>query len=248
MSRSSSRPRPRRPCSTRRPSTTRGTRSASASRFRSARSGFACLHSLATRGVRTNVTCMMSFNQAYLAALAGATYISIFAGRVRDMGYDIRPIIQETRNILDREKLESKIIVGSIRHMMERQRRLAVRGRTSSPCRPPSCARCCGTRAPTRPSASSTPLGPTAVRKPSGRDRRRSLRSSSRARTSRAEVTRARGISGACRRCRWRLPVTAGNTSRCSTTMALGGCAPDRTSASPALRRDTTPRAAERRR
>ena len=77
------------------------------------------MHSLATRGVRTNVTCMMSFNQAYLAALAGATYISIFAGRVRDMGYDIRPIIQETRNILDREKLESKIIVGSIRHMMD---------------------------------------------------------------------------------------------------------------------------------
>jgi len=81
--------------------------------------GLRVLHSLATRGVRTNVTCMMSFNQAYLAALAGATYISIFAGRVRDMGYDIRPIIQETRNILDREKLESKIIVGSIRHMMD---------------------------------------------------------------------------------------------------------------------------------
>jgi transaldolase len=81
--------------------------------------GLRVLHSLATRGVRTNVTCMMSFNQAYLAALAGATYISIFAGRVRDMGYDIRPIIQETRNILDREKLDSKIIVGSIRHMMD---------------------------------------------------------------------------------------------------------------------------------
>jgi transaldolase len=81
--------------------------------------GLRVLHALATRGVRTNVTCMMSFNQAYLAALAGATYVSIFAGRVRDMGYDIRPIIQETRNILDREKLDSKIIVGSIRHMMD---------------------------------------------------------------------------------------------------------------------------------
>jgi len=81
--------------------------------------GLRVLHSLATRGVRTNVTCMMSFNQAYLAALAGATYVSLFAGRVRDMGYDIRPIIQETRAILDREKLESKIIVGSIRHMMD---------------------------------------------------------------------------------------------------------------------------------
>ena len=44
---------------------------------------------------------------------------SIFSGRVRDMGYDIKPIIQETRNILDREKLASKIIVGSVRHMMD---------------------------------------------------------------------------------------------------------------------------------
>jgi transaldolase len=81
--------------------------------------GLRVLHALATRGVRTNVTCMMSFNQAYLAALAGATYVSLFSGRIRDMGYDVRPIIQETRNILDRERLDSKIIVGSIRHMMD---------------------------------------------------------------------------------------------------------------------------------
>ena len=55
----------------------------------------------------------------YLAALAGATYVSIFSGRVRDMGYDVRPVIEETRKILDREKLASQIIVGSTRHMMD---------------------------------------------------------------------------------------------------------------------------------
>lgn len=81
--------------------------------------GMRVLHKLATRGVPTNVTCLMSFNQAYLAALAGATYVSIFSGRVRDMGYDVRPIIGETRAILDREKLASQIIVGSIRHLMD---------------------------------------------------------------------------------------------------------------------------------
>jgi transaldolase len=81
--------------------------------------GLRVLHQLVTRGVRTNVTCLMSFNQAYLAALAGATYVSIFSGRVRDMGYDVVPIIQRTREILDREKLESKIIVGSIRHLAD---------------------------------------------------------------------------------------------------------------------------------
>jgi len=81
--------------------------------------GLKVLHQLVQRGVPTNVTCMMSFNQAYLAALAGATYISIFSGRVRDMGYDVRPIVRETRAILDREELGSRIIVGSVRHMMD---------------------------------------------------------------------------------------------------------------------------------
>ena len=81
--------------------------------------GLRVLHNLATKGVPTNVTCLMSFNQAYLASLAGATYVSLFSGRIRDMGYDVQPIISETRAILDREGLASKIIVGSIRHMMD---------------------------------------------------------------------------------------------------------------------------------
>jgi transaldolase len=81
--------------------------------------GLRVLHQLAKRGVKTNVTCLMAMNQAYLAALAGATYVSIFSGRVRDMGYDVRPVISATRNVLDREKLASKIIVGSMRHIMD---------------------------------------------------------------------------------------------------------------------------------
>ncbi|HEX3769473.1 MAG TPA: transaldolase family protein [Polyangiaceae bacterium] len=81
--------------------------------------GLRVLHQLAKKGVKTNVTCLMAMNQAYLAALAGATYVSIFSGRVRDMGYNVRPVIETTRAILDREHLPSKIIVGSMRHMMD---------------------------------------------------------------------------------------------------------------------------------
>jgi transaldolase len=81
--------------------------------------GLKVLHQLAKKGVKTNVTCLMSMNQAYLAALAGATYVSIFSGRVRDMGYDVRPTIEATRKIIDSEKLASKIIVGSMRHLMD---------------------------------------------------------------------------------------------------------------------------------
>ncbi len=79
--------------------------------------GMRVLHNLAKRGVKTNVTCLMAMNQAYLAALAGATYVSIFSGRVRDLGYSPAPIIEATRKVIDREGLASKIIVGSIRHM-----------------------------------------------------------------------------------------------------------------------------------
>ena len=77
------------------------------------------LHQLVKRGIKTNVTCLMAMNQAYLAALCGATYVSIFSGRVRDIGYDVKPVIRSTREILDREGLKSKIIVGSMRHLMD---------------------------------------------------------------------------------------------------------------------------------
>jgi len=81
--------------------------------------GLRVLHRLAARGVKTNVTCLMAFNQAYLAALAGANYVSVFSGRIRDMGHDSRPVIEATRQAIEREKLPARIIVGSIRHLMD---------------------------------------------------------------------------------------------------------------------------------
>jgi transaldolase len=81
--------------------------------------GLRVTHQLRARGALTNVTCMMSFNQAYLAAQTGSDFISIFSGRVRDTGYDVRPTIRELRAQLDRESLASQIIVGSIRHAMD---------------------------------------------------------------------------------------------------------------------------------
>lgn len=70
-------------------------------------------------GIKTNVTCVMSFNQAYLAALAGATYVSIFYGRIKDMGYEPQQVIADTREMIDQEELKTQIITGSIRHMMD---------------------------------------------------------------------------------------------------------------------------------
>lgn len=81
--------------------------------------GLRVLHRLTPRGVKTNLTCLMAFNQAYLAALSQATYLSVFSGRIKDMGYEARPVIEATRRALDREGLPTRIIVGSIRHLMD---------------------------------------------------------------------------------------------------------------------------------
>jgi transaldolase len=77
------------------------------------------VHELETkRDIRVNVTAMMSAQQCFLAAMAGATYVSIFGGRVNNMGYDACGEIRNLRKVLDQTQLDSKIIVGSTREVL----------------------------------------------------------------------------------------------------------------------------------
>jgi transaldolase len=77
------------------------------------------IHELETEyDVRVNVTAMMSAQQCFLAALAGATYVSIFGGRVNNMGYNAIDEIRKLRGILDQFDLDAKIIVGSTREVL----------------------------------------------------------------------------------------------------------------------------------
>jgi len=75
------------------------------------------IHQLKERGVKVNCTCCMSFNQAIMAARAGADFVSIFYGRIRDVGYDAFSIVQKTHQVLKEAEMPSQIIVGSIRHI-----------------------------------------------------------------------------------------------------------------------------------
>ena len=68
--------------------------------------------------VRVNVTAMMSAQQCLLAALAGATYVSLFGGRVNNMGYNAIDEIKKLRKLLDDFDLKSKIIIGSTREIL----------------------------------------------------------------------------------------------------------------------------------
>jgi len=65
--------------------------------------------------VRVNATAMMSAQQCLLAALAGATYVSLFGGRVNDMGYSSSEEISKLREVLELQDLDARIIIGSVR-------------------------------------------------------------------------------------------------------------------------------------
>jgi transaldolase len=86
--------------------------------------GESCLgviHRLTQEGIGVNATAILSFNQAILAGKAGATYVSIFAGRVADEGNDPAIVIRNVRNWLEQWECPARIIVGSIRTVMDIQ-------------------------------------------------------------------------------------------------------------------------------
>jgi len=68
--------------------------------------------------VRVNVTAMMSAQQCLLAAMAGASYVSLFGGRVNNMGYNCVDEIKKLRKVLDEFNLKAKIIIGSTREVL----------------------------------------------------------------------------------------------------------------------------------
>jgi transaldolase len=72
-------------------------------------------------GIRVNMTVCMSFGQVVLGAKAGATYISIFAGRAADEGHDATKLIRDAVEWLAGWEYHSKIIVGSIREVINIQ-------------------------------------------------------------------------------------------------------------------------------
>ena len=62
----------------------------------------------------------MSYNQAIMAARAGANYVSLFWGRIRDIGYDAGSVVRGrcTRRCAS-GAAPAEIIVGSIRHIAD---------------------------------------------------------------------------------------------------------------------------------
>ncbi|MPY65733.1 fructose-6-phosphate aldolase [Deinococcus sp. SDU3-2] len=78
--------------------------------------GLQACKTLTGEGIKTNVTLCFSVPQALLAARAGATYISPFAGRVDDIGWDGTELIRQIKEAYVLGDIRTKVLAASIRH------------------------------------------------------------------------------------------------------------------------------------
>ncbi|HEX9915682.1 MAG TPA: fructose-6-phosphate aldolase [Candidatus Bathyarchaeia archaeon] len=78
--------------------------------------GLKAVKELSKLGVKTNVTLVFSAPQALLAAKAGATYLSIFVGRLDDRGQEGIDVVYEVCRMLANYDMPTKVITASVRH------------------------------------------------------------------------------------------------------------------------------------
>ncbi|NFR03914.1 fructose-6-phosphate aldolase [Clostridium botulinum] len=80
--------------------------------------GLKAVNVLSEEGINTNVTLIFSPQQALLAAKAGASYVSPFAGRLDDIGVNSYEVIKNIADIFKEYNINTEIIAASIRHPM----------------------------------------------------------------------------------------------------------------------------------
>ena len=78
--------------------------------------GMSATKKLSEEGVPINVTLVFSPQQALLAALAGATYVSPFIGRLDDIGEDGVGLVYDISKLFLVHDFNTQIIAASIRH------------------------------------------------------------------------------------------------------------------------------------
>ena len=78
--------------------------------------GLKAVKELTRLGIKTNVTLVFSASQALLAAKAGATYVSVFVGRLDDRGHEGMDVVYEVCSVLSNYDMPTKLITASIRH------------------------------------------------------------------------------------------------------------------------------------
>jgi len=87
--------------------------------------GVKACKTLSSEGIRVNVTLIFSAVQAWLAAKAGASYVSPFVGRLDDIGNTGMQIVREIVDMFDNADYSTEVLVASVRspiHVIEAAR------------------------------------------------------------------------------------------------------------------------------
>jgi transaldolase len=87
--------------------------------------GVKACKTLSSEGTRVNVTLIFSATQAWLAAKAGASYVSPFVGRLDDIGATGMTVVREIVDIFDNSEYTTEVLVASVRnpiHVIEAAR------------------------------------------------------------------------------------------------------------------------------
>ncbi len=77
--------------------------------------GLTAISRFAEEGIKTNCTLIFSANQGLLAAKAGASLLSPFAGRLDDINQDGMDVVRELAAIIEIHGYESEVLVASVR-------------------------------------------------------------------------------------------------------------------------------------
>ncbi len=78
--------------------------------------GLGVTSALAKEGIKVNFTLCFSLNQSILGALAGATYVSPFVGRLDDIGHNGMELVRDIVDVFTHYQLPTQVIAASLRH------------------------------------------------------------------------------------------------------------------------------------
>jgi len=78
--------------------------------------GLKATTALVKRGIKVNVTLIFSPAQAIAAAKCGASYVSLFVGRLDDIGHDGMVTVEQTMRILRNYNYPAQVLVASMRN------------------------------------------------------------------------------------------------------------------------------------
>ncbi|MCK9413042.1 MAG: CBS domain-containing protein [Prolixibacteraceae bacterium] len=78
--------------------------------------GIKACKKLRNKGFLVNLHLVYNIQQAYLALVAGATYVCILVGRMQDQGHDALGLVKQVIDVIKEHKYNTKVMFSSVRY------------------------------------------------------------------------------------------------------------------------------------